>query len=106
MPPQCKDGNLDVPVAVAGSDELGILAGSLRAMNRRIRDLVVNLEDKVRQRTQELAGKNRELDEKNRVLAVLSLTDRLTGLCNRHKLDQSLAAEWRRAESVTARLSP
>ncbi|KHK02136.1 GGDEF domain-containing protein [Desulfovibrio sp. TomC] len=93
-----RDGNLDAAIAVSGGDELGILAESLRAMNRRIHDLVVNLEDKVRQRTRELAQKNHELDEKNRVLAVLSLTDRLTGLCNRRKLDQSLAAEWRRAE--------
>ena len=93
-----RGGNLEVALAVSGGDELGILAASLNAMNRRIRDLVVNLEDKVLKRTRELVGKNRELDEKNRVLAVLSLTDRLTGLCNRRKLDQFLAAEWRRAE--------
>jgi diguanylate cyclase (GGDEF)-like protein len=93
-----RDGNLDVAVDMPGGDELSALAGSLNAMNRRIRDLVVNLEDKVHQRTRQLAETNRELDEKNRVLAVLSLTDRLTGLCNRRKLDQSLTAEWRRAE--------
>ena len=93
-----RDGNLDVSVDMPGNDELGILAGSLNAMNGRIRDLVVNLEEKVRQRTRELAEKNQELDEKNQALAVLSLTDRLTGLCNRRRLDQALAAEWRRAE--------
>ena len=93
-----RDGNLEVSVDMPGTDELGILAGSLNAMHGRIRDLVLNLEEKVRQRTLELAAKNHELDEKNQALAVLSLTDRLTGLCNRRRLDQALVAEWRRAE--------
>ncbi|MFP5258576.1 MAG: diguanylate cyclase [Acidobacteriota bacterium] len=93
-----RDGNLDVSVVIPGNDELGDLAGSLNAMNHRIRGLVVNLEEKVRLRTLELAEKNRELDKKNQELAVLSLTDRLTGLCNRRRLDQALAAEWRRAD--------
>ena len=93
-----RDGHLDASVHMPGNDELGILAGSLNAMNGRIRDLVVNLEEKVRQRTEELAAINHELDAKNQALAVLSLTDRLTGLCNRRRLDQSLGAEWRRAK--------
>lgn len=91
-------GHLDVVVQTGGHDELGILAEAINAMTRRIRDLVENLEDRVRRRTRELAAKNRELDGKNRTLEVLSLTDRLTGLCNRRKLDQALEAEWRRAE--------
>ena len=93
-----RDGHLDVSVDMPGNDELGVLAGSLNAMNGRIRDLVVNLEEKVRHRTAELAAINQELDKKNQELAVLSLTDRLTGLCNRRRLDQALVAEWRRAE--------
>jgi len=93
-----RDGHLNVSVDMPGNDELGILAGSINAMNGRIRDLVLNLEKKVHQRTEELAAKNQELDEKNQALAVLSLTDKLTGLCNRRRLDQSLAAEWRRAK--------
>ncbi|MHC1791380.1 diguanylate cyclase [Solidesulfovibrio sp.] len=102
---EVRDGNLGQTVAISGNDELGRLAGSLNAMTRRIRDLVENLEEKVRQRTRELAGINHELDRKNQALAVLSLTDRLTGLCNRRKIDQSLAAEWRRAQRFSTPFS-
>jgi diguanylate cyclase (GGDEF)-like protein len=90
-------GHLDVVVANTSRDELGVLADAFNAMTRRIRDLVENLEEKVRQRTRELAVKNHELDVKNQTLKILSQTDRLTGLCNRRKLDQALTAEWRRA---------
>jgi len=91
-------GHLDVMAANGSADELGVLADALNAMTHRIRDLVENLEEKVRQRTRELAQTNRELDVKNQALEVLSLTDRLTGLCNRRRLDQVLGAEWRRAK--------
>lgn len=90
-------GHLGEMLANGSGDELGVLAATFNAMTKRIRDLVETLEEKVRQRTQELADKNRELDAKNQALATLSLTDRLTGLCNRRKLDQTLAAELRRA---------
>ncbi len=90
-------GHLDVVAANGSADELGVLADALNAMTHRIRDLVENLEEKVRQRTRELAQTNQELDRKNQALAVLSLTDRLTGLCNRRKLDQAVRSEWRRA---------
>ncbi len=92
-----RDGHFGEAIDMAGSDEIGLLARALADMNGRIHDLVGGLEDKVRQRTLELDIKNRELDAKNQALAVLSLTDRLTGLCNRRRLDQVLSAEWRRA---------
>jgi diguanylate cyclase (GGDEF)-like protein len=91
-------GHLDVVASNGGTDELGVLAETFNAMTHRIRDLVENLEENVRQRTRELARTNRELDRKNQALAVLSLTDRLTGLCNRRKIDQAVLAEWRRAK--------
>ncbi|BAH73838.1 GGDEF domain-containing protein [Solidesulfovibrio magneticus] len=92
-----RDGHFGGAIDMAGSDEIGLLARALADMNGRIHDLVGGLEDKVRQRTLELDAKNRELDAKNQALAVLSLTDRLTGLCNRRRLDQVLSGEWRRA---------
>lgn len=90
-------GHLDVFLQNGSSDELGVLAGAFNAMTARLKDLVETLEYKVRQRTRELAEKNHELDAKNQELAKLSLTDRLTGLCNRRKLDHALEAEYRRA---------
>lgn len=40
-----------------------------------------------------VAARTRELEEKNRQLEILSITDKLTGLFNRHKLDEALEAE-------------
>jgi diguanylate cyclase (GGDEF)-like protein len=95
---ELRSGNLDARVSASGSDELGVLAESFNAMADRIRDLVENLERNVRQRTNELAAKNKELDEKNHALEILSMTDRLTGLSNRRKIEQSLQAELLRAK--------
>ena len=91
-------GHLDVFLQNGSSDELGVLAGAFNAMTARLKEMVDTLEDKVRLRTRELAEKNSELDAKNQELATLSLTDRLTGLCNRRKLDHALEAEIRRAK--------
>ncbi len=91
-------GHLDAFLQNGSSDELGVLAGAFNAMTARLKELVDTLEDKVRVRTRELAEKNQELDAKNQELAKLSLTDRLTGLCNRRKLDHALEAEFRRAK--------
>lgn len=98
-------GHLDEMVPNGTGDELGVLAGAFNAMTGRVRELVDTLEEKVRLRTRELAETNRTLDTKNQELAMLSLTDRLTGLCNRRKLDQALAAEWRRARRYGTRFS-
>ena len=93
-----REGHLDVVLVNGSSDELGVLAGAFNAMTARVRELVDTLEEKVRLRTQELAATNLMLDARNQELAMLSMTDRLTGLCNRRKLDLALAAEWRRAK--------
>ncbi|GAB6035586.1 hypothetical protein JCM15519_01450 [Fundidesulfovibrio butyratiphilus] len=95
---ELRSGNLEAAVRVDSGDELGVLADTFNDMTHRMKDLVVNLEDKVRQRTNELSLKNMELDEKNRTLAILSMTDRLTGLCNRRKIDEALRMELRRVK--------
>ncbi|MGQ0641319.1 MAG: sensor domain-containing diguanylate cyclase [Gemmatimonadaceae bacterium] len=51
-----------------------------------LRKLNAELEDRVRERTQQLENLARELEE-------LSLTDQLTGLANRRAIDQKLAEE-------------
>jgi len=53
--------------------------------------LYASLESKVAERT-------RALEEANRSLATLSITDPLTGLANRRKFAEVLEAEWQRAQ--------
>jgi diguanylate cyclase (GGDEF)-like protein len=55
------------------------------------RALTRSLEDKVRARTQ-------ELEESNSKLGALSATDGLTGIANRRRFDEVLAAEWAHAQ--------
>lgn len=58
--------------------------------NEQLRQMNVELEGLVQARTLELVEKNRELE-------ILSVTDKLTGLANRRKLDQVLDEELIRA---------
>lgn len=53
----------------------------------------LHLEDMVQERTA-------ELEEANRKLESLSLTDALTGLANRRRFDEVMQAEWQRARRV------
>jgi diguanylate cyclase len=52
-----------------------------------LKDLNMELEEKVRQRTRELIETIHELDQKNKTLEKLALTDALTGLPNRRAMD-------------------
>jgi diguanylate cyclase (GGDEF)-like protein len=52
--------------------------------------LYASLERKVAERTAALEEANRQLEQ-------LSITDALTGLANRRRFNEALAAEWRRA---------
>ena len=72
-------------------------------------ETAVVLEGQVRQRTEELQAAlreneriNRALEEANRRLAVLSTTDALTGVANRRRFAEVLAAEWGRAQRSDA----
>jgi len=57
--------------------------------------LYESLEHKVAERTEQLAAANQRLEQ-------LSVTDQLTGLANRRRLDEALDAEWHRARRQTA----
>jgi len=63
--------------------EIHTLSASLKDMSESISQYQTNLEKKVEERTLELKEKNLELKK-------LSVTDKLTGLYNRIKLDESL----------------
>ncbi|WP_045877759.1 diguanylate cyclase [Pseudofrankia sp. DC12] len=56
-----------------------------------------SLEHKVAERTRQLAAANQQLAAANERLGQLSITDPLTGLANRRRLDEVLDAEWHRA---------
>jgi diguanylate cyclase (GGDEF)-like protein len=101
---QMRDGGPGASVDIDTGDELGVLAAGFNDMSARMHDLVTNLEEKVRQRTQEVTiARDRletlvhELDDKNQALEILSVTDRLTGLANRRKIESVLQSELLRA---------
>ncbi|HWR03346.1 MAG TPA: diguanylate cyclase [Humidesulfovibrio sp.] len=101
---QMRAGHLEAEVESDSCDEVGVLAASFKEMAARMQQLVGNLEHMVLVRTAELTdardrleGLVVELDEKNHALEILSVTDRLTGLANRRKLEASLQSELLRA---------
>jgi len=65
-------GDLDQRIAVSSRDELGALAEEFNRMAARLEASYAGLEEKVQQRTRELAGALAELDQKSRELEAAS----------------------------------
>ncbi|MDX4026836.1 sensor domain-containing diguanylate cyclase [Aliarcobacter skirrowii] len=70
--------------------EISLLSCAFSNMSKSIYDYQTSLEEKILQRTKELYEKNEELER-------LSITDKLTGLYNRAKLDSVLNIEFEKA---------
>ncbi|MBF0573165.1 MAG: diguanylate cyclase [Desulfamplus sp.] len=73
------------------NEELSLVNEELKRVNEELMTMNEELENKVNERTRELREKNRELE-------LLAITDRLTGICNRLKLDEVFEHERVRSE--------
>ena len=117
-------GDYDARIRVEAQDEIGELADRFNEMARTVRrhvETLHNSEQQVRQRTEELEVANRllavaketaeahnetlearvlertaALEDANRKLSELTVTDALTGLANRRRFDAVFADEWSR----------
>lgn len=81
------DGNLDTRLQVKQKDEIGQLTTMFNQMT-----------DALRHKHTEIMAANQAMQQKNQLLQKLSVTDSLTGLYNRSKLDVILAEQLARFE--------
>lgn len=85
-------GNFAVQLEDRSEDEIGRVTKTFLAMSNRIETYTDDLLRQVAERTAELQEKNRELE-------TLSMTDSLTGLANRMRLDALLQLQMTSCES-------
>jgi len=90
--------NDDIVLTIRGAIRSYFQERDLIRQNEELRRMNAELESIVQARTQ-------ELQEKNRQLEVLSVTDRLTGLFNRRKLDEILDEELIRSRRYAINFS-
>jgi diguanylate cyclase (GGDEF)-like protein len=90
--------NDDIVLTIRGAIRSYFQERDLIRQNEELKRMNAELESIVQARTQELLEKNRELE-------VLSVTDRLTGLFNRRKLDQILDDELTRSRRYATSFS-
>jgi len=90
--------NDDIILTIRGAIRSYFQERNLIRQNEELKRMNAELESTVQARTQELQEKNRELE-------VLSVTDRLTGLFNRRKLDQILEDELIRSRRYAINFS-
>ena len=79
---QIAAGDLDRVAQVSGQDEIGTLALAFNSMTAQLRDLINNLEQRVRQRTQSLQYRTRQLETSAQVsrgvTSILDIEDLLS----------------------------
>jgi len=81
------------------------LLQEVQIVNDRLLKLNQQLEQRVAERTKELEEANHELEQKNKMLEKLALTDPLTGLPNRRAMDRLVERELRRRDRYPGALS-
>ncbi len=82
-----------------------LLERSHEQLLEQLRQLNMELEVRVAQRTKELEETNHELEQKNKMLEKLALTDPLTGLPNRRAMDRLAEREMRRRDRYPSPLA-
>jgi diguanylate cyclase (GGDEF)-like protein len=92
---ETETGNYGNRMTPEGKDELTVLARQFNDMASKVDRHQVQLEERVTERTRDLA-------EANAKLAALSLTDGLTGIANRRRFDEALGLELARAARAGA----
>ncbi|MDL2358074.1 MAG: diguanylate cyclase [Pseudomonadota bacterium] len=95
---ETESGNYAIRMTAEGKDELTQLARRFNQMAGQVALHHVQLEARVSERTHDLAAANGKL-------AALSMTDGLTGIANRRRFDEALAAELARAARAGAPLA-
>lgn len=91
-------GDMAARAEVAGDDEIAVLGEAFNLMRHQIASYTQRLEEEIRARTS-------ELEEANRRLESLAITDPLTGLFNRRHFEHVLGLEVRRAKRMGTSLS-
>lgn len=61
-------GNLDYSISVSSTDEIGTLAEDFNEMTRKLKESYSGLEEKVQEKTGELANKVAEIEDQNKIL--------------------------------------
>jgi diguanylate cyclase (GGDEF)-like protein len=82
-----------------------LLERSNEQLLQQLRLLNLELEQRVQQRTRELEEANHELEQKNKMLEKLALTDPLTSLPNRRAMDRLAERELRRRDRYPSPLA-
>jgi diguanylate cyclase (GGDEF)-like protein len=81
------------------------LLDELRQLNDKLREMNLELENRVADRTKALEEAYHELEQKNKMLEKLALTDPLTNLPNRRAMDRLAERELRRRQRYASDLS-
>jgi len=81
------------------------LLDELRRLNEKLRHMNTELEQRVEERTKALQEAYHELEQKNKMLEKLALTDPLTNLPNRRAMDRLAERELRRRERYPGALT-
>jgi len=82
-----------------------LLERSHERLLEELRQLNLELEKRVQERTRELEEKKDELEQKNKMLEKLALADPLTGLANRRAMDRLAERELRRRDRYPGALA-
>ncbi len=89
-------GDLTQRIKWTSKDEVGMLAGAFNRMADKLIRVNEELDNRVKDKTKELAKTNERLAKANRDLERVTLEDSLTRIGNRRAFDQAMRREWKR----------